>query len=390
MTLIGAFSWPKIQRLMRVNSLFSAKKIVGNFSDMQSMFFNTEMATQSANPTHLQSQPTPLPLAFSFRDKIYSLADWQVERDQTAMVVLKNGEITYEAYFKDTNANDRRVSWSMAKSFLSAAFGVAVQNGLIKNLDAPVTDYVPSLSDTAYDGATIRNVLNMASGVTFNEDYLNFNSDINKMGRVLALGKTMDGFALGLSGKSRKPGTRRQYVSIDTHVLGMILRAATGKTMPEYLTETILNPMGMEADSYYLTDGVGTAFVLGGLNMRTRDFARFGLLMAQNGRLNGQQIVPSDWVRQSTDNSAPEPWEEDEGTDNGTLGYGFQWWLPPNATKGEFFAIGVYGQYIYINQPENVVIAVNAADRNFRDGNGRITVTNIAMFREIVESLQTH
>ncbi len=384
-----AFNWSKLQRLMRVNSLFTAEKIVGNFSDMRGMFFNTEMPVKSANPTPLPNNPRAMPASFTFRDDTQSFADWQTARSQTAMVVLKDGQIAYEAYFKGTDETHRRISWSMAKSFLSAAFGVAVADGLIPSLDAPVTDYVPTLTGSAYDGATIRNVLNMASGVKFNEDYLDFNSDINKMGRVLALGKSMDGFAEGLSEKARPPGSRRQYVSIDTHVLGMVLRAATGKPVPEYLAQTILKPLGLEADAYYLTDGYGTAFVLGGLNMRTRDYARFGLLMAQNGQLDGKQIVPADWVAQSTANSAPEPSEMDEGTDNGTLGYGFQWWLPPNATAGEFFAIGVYGQYIYVNQPKNVVIAINGADRNFRDDDGRITVTNIAMFREIVKSLET-
>ena len=276
----------------------------------------------------------------------------------------------------------------MAKSFLSAAFGVAVAEGAIADLDAPVTDYVPALRGTAYDGASIRNVLNMASGVEFNEDYLDFNSDINRMGRVLALGKSMDGFAAGLSEKARPPGSRRQYVSIDTHVLGMVLRAATARPVPDYLAEKILKPLRPEADAYYLTDGYGTAFVLGGLNMRTRDYARFGLMMARGGRLNGVQIVPGDWVVESTAQSAPEPYDDDLGTDNGLLGYGYQWWLPPDPAPGEFFAIGVYGQYIYVNSAEDVVIAVNSADRNFRDGDGEITIQNLTMFRRITEALK--
>jgi hypothetical protein len=210
------------------------------------------------------------------------------------------------------------------------------------------------------------------------------------MGRVLALGKSMDGFAEGQNKTARLPGSRRQYVSIDTHVIGMILRAATGKSVPEYLSETILKPLGFEADAYYLTDGYGTAFVLGGLNMRTRDYARFGLMMAQNGQLNGQQIVPKDWIARSTTQSAPPPYEADEGTDNELLGYGYQWWLPPEAAPGEFFAIGVYGQYIYINSTENVVIAVNAADRKFRDNDGEITILNLTMFRQIVETLKNN
>jgi CubicO group peptidase (beta-lactamase class C family) len=387
--LVLAFNWSKIQRLMRVNSLFSEQRIVGNFSDMQGMFFNTEMPVKSDTPTPLPKNPRPMPDGFSFRGETMSFTDWQSQRAVTAMVVLKDGQIAYEGYFKGTAETDRRISWSVAKSFLSAAFGVAVNDGLVASLDSPVTDYVPDLKGTAYDGASIRNVLNMASGVKFNEDYLDFGSDINKMGRVLALGKSMDGFAQSLSEKARPPGSRRQYVSIDTHVLGMVLRAATGQSVIDYLSAKILKPLGLEADVYYVTDGYGTAFVLGGLNMRTRDYARFGLMMAQNGQLNGVQIVPADWVAQSTANSAPEINEDEVGTDNAELGYGFQWWLPPNAEKGEFFAIGVYGQYVYVNQAENVVVALNSANLTFSEGDGKITLSNLEMFRQIVNALKT-
>lgn len=382
-----AYNFSKLQRLLRVNSLFSEERIVGNFSDMQGMFFNTEMPVKSASPTELPENLQPMPESFTFRGTTQTFSDWQAVRNQTAMVVLKDGKIAYEAYFKGTGASDRRISWSMAKSFLSTAFGVAVNDGLIGDLDAPVTDLVPSLKGSAYDGATIRNVLNMASGIEFDEDYLDFKSDINKMGRVLALGKSMDSFAEGQSQTARPPGSRRQYVSIDTHVIGMILRAATGRSVPEYLSETILKPLGMEGDAYYLTDGFGTAFVLGGLNMCTRDYARFGLMMSQGGQLGGKQIVPRAWVKDSTNQSAPPPYEEDEGTDNELLGYGYQWWLPPEPDEGEFFAIGVYGQHIYVNSRENVVIAVNAADRNFRDNDGEITILNLTMFRQIVKTL---
>lgn len=385
--VVARLDWPKLQRLMRVNSLFTEKNIVRNFSDMKGVFFHTELPVKSDNPTPLPAAPQDLPTTFSFRGQEYDLDAWRRERWQTAMVVLKDGQITYENYWLGTGPEDRRISWSMAKSFLSAAFGCAVRDGLISSLDAPVTDYAPMLGGSGYEGVTIRNVLNMASGIKFNEDYLDFHSDINRMGRVLALGKSMDGFAAGLKERARAPGSAWQYVSIDTHVLGMVLRGATRRSNADYLAETILRPMGMEADAYYLTDGFGIDFVLGGLNMRTRDYARFGLMMCNRGKVGDNQVVPEEWVRQSTTHSGLEPSEDDQLTDNGQLGYGFQWWLPPEAEEGEFFAIGIYGQYIYINQRAGVVIAVNSADRNFRDGDGRITLINIEMFREIMRCL---
>jgi len=303
--------------------------------------------------------------------------DWIEARDVTALVVLKDGQIVHESYYKGTRPTDRRISWSMAKSFLSALMGVVLQDGSIASIDDPVTKYAATFIGTAYDGTTIRNVLNMSSGVTFDEDYLDKSSDINRMGRVLALGGTMDGFAAGLTETFAAPGVTWKYVSIDTHVLSMVIRGATGRSIPDLMTEKIIGPMGLEVAPYYLTDGVGVAFVLGGLNMISRDYARMGLMFLQGGRLNGQQIVPADWVEASVRATAP--------TAPDALGYGFQWWLPKGAIDGEFMARGVYGQYIYINRVRGVVIATNAADRNFREDG--VTDADVAMFRTIAAAL---
>jgi len=303
--------------------------------------------------------------------------DWIKARDVTALVVLKDGQIVYENYFKGTQPDDLRISWSVAKSYLSALVGILLDEGAIASLDDPVTTYAPKLKGTAYDGATLRNVLNMASGVTFDEDYLDPDSDINKMGRALALGGELDDFTASLKDTFTTPGSQWQYVSIDTHVIGMVVRGATGRSVTDLLSEKIITPMGLEYAPYYVTDGAGVAFVLGGLNLTTRDYARMGQMFLQNGRYNGQQIVPADWVAASTAPSAP--------TTEGQIGYGYQWWIPQDATEGEFMARGVYGQYIYINRADGVVIATNAADRKFREAG--ISDQNIAIFRQISAAL---
>lgn len=360
------WKWNDIKRLLAVNSLFSEEKIIANFSNMDALFFNTPLDLTAVNPVPFPVQAQEMP------DLVDS---WVTDRSLTALVVLKDGNLVHEDYFLGTSENDRRISWSVAKSFLSALFGIVLNEGAIESIDDPVTKYVPELIGTAYEGASIRNVLNMASGVTFNEDYLDFSSDINKMGRVLAMGGSMDKFAASLQGRDRSPGVAWQYVSIDTHVIGMVIRGATGRAIPDLIVDKLLNPLGLEADPFYVTDGDGVAFVLGGLNLRTRDYARFGQMYAQMGEWNGQQIVPADWVAQSTTHSAPQ-----------SEGYGFQWWLAADATEGEYFARGVYGQYIYINQPENVVIAINSADRSFTlDGSYE---QHLAAFRSITAHLR--
>ena len=359
----------QIKRLLAVNSLFKQEKIVSNFSHMDTMFLIRPLDRGTGEVSPLpKGTPAELPV---------EVADWVKDRSVTSLLVMKDGKRVTEEYYLGTGPDDLRISWSVAKSFLSALFGIVMQEGAISSLDDPVTKYAPSLKGSAYDGATIRNVLNMSSGVKFNEDYLDFNSDINRMGRVLALGTSMDGFAAGLEETEYQPGERWQYVSIDTHVIGMVIRGATGRSIPELLEEKIIIPLGLEKAPNYVTDGYGVAFVLGGLNMTTRDYARFGQMILNGGQWNGRQIVPQDWIEQSTSPSAP--------TAKGQTQYGFQWWIPADATEGEFFARGIYGQYIYINRPLGVVIASNAADRKFREPG--VADQNIAIFRLIANAL---
>ena len=367
--VIGLWKREEITRLLAVNSLFAPEKIVTNFSHMDAAFLSVPVSRGNGPTAELPYGPeTSLPP---------EVDDWIAERDVTALVVLKDGAIVYENYFLGTGPEDKRISWSVAKSYLSALVGILIDEGKIASIDDPVTRYAPALTGTAYDGATLRNVLNMASGVTFDEDYLDPKSDINRMGRVIALGGRLDDFTTDLTETFAAPGSDWQYVSIDTHVVGMVVRGATGRSVADLLSEKVIVPLGLEQAPYYLTDGAGTAFVLGGLNMTTRDYARFGQMYLQGGAWQGRQIVPADWVAASTVPSAP--------TAPGEMGYGYQWWIPQGAAPGEYMARGVYGQYVYIDTARAVVIATNAADRNFRqDG---VTEENIAIFRRIAASL---
>jgi CubicO group peptidase (beta-lactamase class C family) len=354
----------EITRLVAVNSLFTAEKITRNFSHMDDLFL-TRPLPRGDGPV----SPLPEGPAIELPERT---ARWVEDRAVTALLVLKGGRIVHESYYRGTEAEDLRISWSMAKSFLSILFGTVLEEGAIASLDDPVVEYAPALKGSAYDGATIRQVLNMASGVKFDEDYLDFHSDINRMGRVLALGGSMDGFAAGLKDRESEPGTRWQYVSIDTHVLGMVIAGATGRDPADLMVERVIQPMAFEAEPYFLTDGEGTAFVLGGLNMRTRDYARFGQMVLQKGKWQGRQIVSADWIEASTRPSAP----------GGAL-YGYQWWIPDDA-GGDFMAQGIYGQYIYISPRHDTVIVVNAADRGFRETG--VGDANVMMLKTIAQA----
>jgi len=326
-----------------------------------------------------------LPATYQYKGEDKSLQEFLTRSSTTALLVLKGNDITFEDYYQGTDEGDQRISWSMAKSFLSALFGIAIEEGHIKNINELVTDYVPELKGSGYDGVTIKNVLQMSSGVAFNEDYQDFNSDINRMGRLLALGGSFDEFAASLVNE-REQGTFLHYVSIDTHVIGMVLRNATGRSVADYFNEKLWSKLGTEQDTYYITDSTGEPMVLGGLNMLTRDYAKFGKLYLDNGRWNDQQIVPLNWVKDSVTPDAAHLMPGKRDSSDMEMGYGYQWWLPVNADE-EFMAVGIYDQYIYVNKKANVVIVKNSANIDFTKNNYESFQESAQAFRAIAAAL---
>ena len=378
-----AFNWKNILRLQTVSTLFDADKIVYNFSNMKEAFLYNQLES-SPSTYAFDEKIEPLPNNIIINGEKFNLENILAELDTTALVIIKDGNLIHESYYRGTKKNDLRISWSVAKSFMSGLYGKALESGNIGSIDDKVVKYVPSLVGSAYEEATIRNVLNMASGITFNEDYMDPKSDINDMGRLLGLGGSMDHYAVNLKSKDIEPGERWKYVSIDTHIAAMVLREATGKNLHDLFNETYSNFLGFDVAPYYLTDGKNVAFALGGLNLTTRDYAKFGQLFLQNGIFNNMQIIPSSWVSQSTNHSAPTI--GDRG-----VGYGYQWWIPmpqEGSNKGDFTASGVYGQYVYVNPSKGIVIAKNAADREFTQkqyGYNHSMNVNIDIFRSLAD-----
>lgn len=376
--------YTELGRLYNTVYLFHPDTIVHNFSNMKDV--STTLSLPKSNGEHKFNYAlSPLPETFTYNGNKESIEDFLVETSTTSLLVVKDQTITFEKYYQGTGEFDQRISWSMAKSVLSALFGIAVYEGHIPDLNVPVTDYVPSLKGSGYDGVTIKNVLQMSSGVRFDEDYNKFSSDINRFSRTWALGGSFDDFAATL-GSEREQGELLHYVSIDTHVLGMVLRAATKKDIKDYFQEKIWSKLNSERDAYYLTDSTGEPMVLGGLNMITRDYARLGVLYRDFGQFAGEQIVPRQWTIDSTTPDAPHlmPGKK-EGTDT-RWGYGYQWWIPENADE-EFVAVGIYDQFMYINRKLNVVIVKNSAYIDFMENNYESGDVTIAAFRAIAENI---
>jgi CubicO group peptidase (beta-lactamase class C family) len=383
--VFAIFNLDRLKRLHAVNTLFAEEKIIGNFSNMKAAFAFSPIV-ENGEVEAWNSALKPLPKTYKQGNATKSTSDWLEESRTSSFMVVQDGIVTHESYSLGTKPEDLRISWSIAKSFLSSAFGIAVQEGLI-NIDDPVDKYVPALKDSAYKGVTVRNVLNMSSGVKFDENYLDFWSDIKKMGRVLAIGGSMDEFSADVKEREREQGTAREYISIDTHILSMVLRSVTGKRLNQYIGEKIIAPIGFEYAPYYTTDSEGNAFALGGLNIATRDYARFAQMILDKGVWQGKQIVPAKWIAESTVSSAQ------KASNGDGWGYGYQWWIPPNSIQngGDFIARGVYGQYLYINPKTRTVIVRTAGNRNFRKkrSDGSSAHENyVALFRAIAGSAQ--
>ena len=275
------------------------------------------------------------------------------------MLILKDGKISYENYWLTGGKNVQWISMSVAKSFISALIGIAIDQGHIKSLEDEVTDYVPQLKNSAYDNVRIKDILQMSSGASWNEDYSDPNSDINRSSKIFAIGGSLDEFSASLK-KELKPGSYNRYNSTDTQVLGMLLREATRTSVTKYMQEMLWHPMGAQDSGYWILDSKNMEMAYAGFNATARDYAKLGELYRLGGKINGKQIIPRDWVKASVKPDAPHLMPGDNPLSDFPLGYGYQWWVPD--LSGDFSAIGVYNQFIYVSPKSNMVIVKLSAN----------------------------
>lgn len=308
----------------------------------------------------------------------FQLDDFVESNKSVAFLIIRNDTILYEKYFQGRNQESYVPSFSAAKSFISALVGIAIGEGSIKSVDQPITDYLPELkkNDERFSKITIEHLLNMRSGILYKESY------INPLGNVAKsyYGRNLLSQLKTLKIKS-EPDKEFDYISENTQLLAFIVERATGKQIPEYLQEKIWKPLGMEYDATWSIDSKGRnevkAFCC--LNACARDYAKFGRLFLNKGNWNGQQIVPENWVKNST--------TVDQSTKN--FYYSYQWWHNPEWTKlsdtsnviksdsshiesytakngkksrylmkpgKDFFADGYLGQFIYVYPSKNIII----------------------------------
>ncbi len=381
----AAYFAPHVVQGYRMIHLYDEDRIVENFLGMERVFPVREVPA-STRPTVFPEAQMSLPETFSYKGAELDLEQYLADNKSTGMLVLKDGTIVYEEYWLGHSREGRHISWSVAKSFVSALVGIAVAEGKIASIELPVTDYLPELEGTGYDGVAIRDILEMSSGVGFNEDYADYDSDINRFGRAIGFGGAMAQFAKSLR-RAREPGTYHHYVSVDTQVLAMLLVAVSGESITRLLHDKIWEPAGMAYPAYWLLDASGMEVALGGLNATLRDYARMGQLYLDDGRAGERQIVPPNWVRDSTTPRAPHlvagPGNPQSSS---TWGYGYQWWIP-DPDLGDYTAAGIYNQYIYVNPKQRVVIAKNSANRRYIAERQATKDEHVAMFRAIAQAI---
>jgi len=393
LALAVTFIWinygDRIQRLQVVGTLFTGAEQIQNFNRMHEMFPVNVLPPAEQALEFESGAAVPLPTSFMYLGAEVQTSEFITRTGSGALLVLKDGKVTFEQYWQTGGRDQTWLSMSVAKSFISALIGIAVDQGLIGDITQPVTDYVPELAGSAYDNVRIKDILQMSSGASWNEDYGDPESDINRFGRVFALGGSMNEFAATLV-PELPPGTFNRYNSTDTQVLGMLLTKVTGRSVNDYMIEMLWHPMGAENVGYWLTDAEGMEMAFGGLNITARDYAKLGEMYRMGGALNGQQIVPADWVRASITPDAPHLTPGDNPQSDWPVGYGHQWWIP-EGDVGEFMAIGVYNQFIYIAPESNTVIvklSANSAYGTPDDPGASSEFESLELFRAIAAQPQ--
>lgn len=278
------------------------------------------------------------------------LEDFIEEQKVAGLLILQDGKIRMERYALGHSDTNLWSSLSVAKSVTSTLVGVAIKDGYIKSVEDYVTDYLPKLEGSAFDSVKIRHLLTMTSGIKWNENYTDPDSDIAGFDKDT----TVDGMKAIVSYMRRlpaeaEPGKKFNYSTGETHLLGALISSATHQSLSHYLSSKIWIPYGMEQAATWRLDRTGQEMAGCCLQMRLRDFGRFGQFVLEDGYIDGESIVPDDWFKKATQIQMP-LWPGG--------GYGYGWWI---FNGHSFEALGIHGQKIYIDPSRNLVIAVNSA-----------------------------
>lgn len=377
---------PNIYKLYKLATLYNEKSIAKNFISINKIFDTSNPISASEKPFVFEKEDFELPDSYEFEGEQLNLIEGLDHFHTDGLIILHDGKMLFEKYWNGNTKDSKHIAFSVSKSYLSALFGIAIEEGLIKSIDDNVSIYLDDFEGTGYEDVKIKNLLQMSSGIEFNEDYADPNSDINRFARATAKGSSFRDFAKTLK-NGKKQGTYNHYVSLDTQVLGMILESVTDMPLREYLYKRIWSKIGTESDAYYIADKTGTDMALGGLNATLRDFSKFGQLYLNEGSWDGEQIVPKSWVVKSHTPDAPHLMPNAGDLSSSEWGYGYQWWIPGDPLT-DYTAHGIFNQFIYVDPVSNVVIAKTSSNHRFRSEKEYSKAAHIAIFRSITKHIE--
>ena len=334
---------------------------VGAWSAMHTVpGIQTRRVSRAAGAKPLPKAAQPTAISYRYRNLNYTLAEYLERQRATGLLVLKNGEIVAEHYRYGRQDDARFLSFSMSKSVTALLVGAALERGSIASLDDPAETYVKALAGSPYGAATVRQLLRMSSGLTFTERY-DGSDDIARLSRASAgapgAGSPVD-VLRSITDRHSPAGQKFVYASAETDVLGRILTAATGQNMAELTRDWLWQPLGAEHDAYWRIGSDGQEQAYGAFNASLRDWARLGLMLANDGKVGGQQIIAREYLLNATDPARQlEAFKPRKATPY--FGYGFQFWLMP--MKERTFAMqGIHGQTVYVQPATGIVMVLTS------------------------------
>ncbi|MFY9316298.1 MAG: serine hydrolase [Burkholderiales bacterium] len=336
-------------------------------------------------PRALKAVPQQPNIAYTWRGQPDTVESFLARSRNTGLLVMQGDTVLVERYQYDRKPEHRFQSFSMAKTVVAMLVGIALHEGKMKSVDQKAEEFVPQLRGHPYGETSLRHLLTMSSGVKFREDY-DGRDDVAVLARktLYQAGPGGADTVASFAARERPAGEKFYYASGETQVLGLVLRAATGKTLADYLAEKIWQPMGAEADATWLMDAGGYETGYMGLNATLRDWGRLGMLLAHDGMLDGRQIIPAEWVRAATTAEAP---HLRVGTATQYNGYGYQTWLI-HPTERMFALLGVRGQAVMIDPKSKVVVVHTAVQETARGS--PLRGEQFGLFFGVVNSLKNH
>ncbi|MGA8766960.1 MAG: serine hydrolase [Candidatus Acidiferrales bacterium] len=318
------------------------------------LMFDTARVDNGPDRSVLREAKAELNFTYQFKGVQHPAEDVLGDTDADALLIIKDGKIVYERYLNRADAKTHFNSYSMAKSFNSILVGLAIADGHIRSVLDPIDKYVPELKNSGYGGTTIKDLLEMRSGVDWDDNFFAEGSTSRKAhlaAWVEASARYTD-FAASAK-RAHPPGTVFNYDTMDAAVVGLVLERAVKTPISRYLSERLWKPAGMEAYAFYVIDGppgIGREFSGGGFNAVLRDYGRVGLMMLNGGRANGHQILPASYVAESTTASTT----SDAETKVAHLGYAYFWW--PVLNSRAYIALGGEDQFIYVDPASKTVV----------------------------------